>query len=323
MKHSNLTALADLSPDTQTFLDDVVEGLTNSPRSLPCKYFYDERGSQLFDEICGLDEYYLTRAELDIMRRYAGKMSERIGAKVMLVEFGSGSSVKTRLLLDHLQDPSAYVPIDISREHLHQTAVKLATQYPTLDVLPVCADFLGELELPQPSAPASRNVIYFPGSTIGNFVPSAAQEILESIARLCGADGGLLIGIDLKKDPTVIEAAYNDAQGVTAAFNLNLLERINSELDADIEVDQFEHSAHYNPSEGRVEIFLVSNSDQTVTIGDETFDITEGESILTEYSHKYSVDEFAALAAKVGMSLEQYWTDAQDRFAVLYFEMTA
>lgn len=310
--------LFDFAPETKTFHEDVVRGLRQRPRSLPCKYFYDERGSKLFDRICELDEYYLTRTELSIMERFAGEMAEQIGPGVMLVEYGSGSSIKTRILLDHLDEPAAYVPVDISREHLEQTARKLARRYPHIEILPVCADFTEEFELPTPRREPTHNAVYFPGSTIGNFQPRAAGQLLSRIVGLCGSGGGLLIGFDLQKDPEVIESAYDDAEGVTAEFNLNLLHRINRELDGGIDVDQFEHRARYNEELGRVEIDLVSRRDQTITVGERSFDLAAGEAIRTEHSYKYTIAGFAELAGTAGLTLRRAWTDDEDRFAVVH-----
>jgi dimethylhistidine N-methyltransferase len=313
------TALLDLEPTTAAFLDDVVEGLSQSPKCLPCKYFYDERGSRLFDRICELDEYYLTRAELALMRQYAAEMAEQIGPDVMLVEYGSGSSIKTRLLLDCLPDPVAYVPVDISRDHLEQTAMGLARDYPLIEVLPVCADFTQPFDLPVSLREPSHAAVYFPGSTIGNFTPDEASQLLGNIAPLCGTGGGLLIGIDLKKDVNTIEAAYDDAEGVTAEFNVNLLRRINRELGGSFRLDHFRHRAAYDPHRGRVELGLVSQRRQEVEVAGETFCFEEGEEIRTEYSHKYTIAEFAELAASVGLTLRRCWTDEDSRFAVLHF----
>ena len=313
------THVLDFEPTRQAFLDEVFTGMRQRPRHLPCKYFYDDRGSRLFDEICELDEYYLTRAELAIMRQFAPEMAEQIGPGVMLVEYGSGSSVKTRILLDHLPEPVAYVPVDISREHLQRTADRLSVAYPQIDVLPVCADFTEAFNLPVSARTPTHSAVYFPGSTIGNFQPDDARKLLKRISSLCGTGGGLLIGIDLKKDVSIIEAAYNDRCGVTADFNLNLLRRINRELGADFDLKQFDHLAYYNEEFGRVELYLVSQCDQTVSVGDKTFEFASGEAIRTEYSHKYIVDEFAATAAEVGLTLRRRWTDEQQLFAVLHF----
>ncbi len=300
------------------FFNDVVDGLSQINKSLPCKYFYDERGSQLFDEICELDEYYLTRTEQIIMDQYAEEMAAQLGERVMLVEFGSGSSTKTQILLEHLLDPSAYVPLDISEDHLLKTAASLRLKFPRIEILPVVADFTRGFALPVPQTPASHAAVYFPGSTIGNFETKAAQDLLMNIADLLGPEGGLLVGIDLKKDPDIIHAAYNDASRVTDEFNLNILRRINNELGSDFDLDCFAHSAIYNPAEGRVEISLVSQCEQTVQLEDHTFHFVKGEEIFTEYSHKYSVDEFAQMAATAGFSLHKHWTDHENLFAVLH-----
>ena len=300
------------------FFNDVVDGLGRPKKSLPCKYFYDERGSQLFDQICELDEYYLTRTEQQIMDQYADQMAAQLGERVMLVEFGSGSSTKTHVLLENLIQPSAYVPLDISEDHLLKTASELRLKFPGIEILPVVADFTRDFALPVPRLEASHAAVYFPGSTIGNFETAAAQELLTNIAGLLGEEGGLLVGIDLKKDPTIIHAAYNDANRVTDQFNLNILRRINHELDANFDVDAFEHSAVYNQDEGRVEISLVSQCEQTVDLAEHTFQFSRGEEIFTEYSHKYSIEGFAQLAAKAGFSLHKHWTDSEELFAVLH-----
>ncbi len=313
-------SLLDFEPEIATFLEDLTEGLRAEEKHLPCKYFYDARGSKLFEQICQLDEYYLTRSELAIMQQFAPEMAEQIGPGTMLVEYGSGSSVKTRLLLDALRDVVAYVPIDISRRHLQQSAEELSAAYPSIEVLPVCADFTAQFDLPVPARAPTHREIYFPGSTIGNFQPAGAAMLLGHFAQLCGTGGGLLIGIDLKKDVTTIEAAYNDRQGVTAEFNLNLLRRCNRELGANFAIDQFRHEAIYNEADGRVEMYLISQRDQLVRVGDETFEFCRGERICTEYSHKYAIDEFERIAAVAGFSLAHEWTDAQRNFAVLYFE---
>ena len=312
------TRLTDRKPSTEVFRRDVSRGLRMRPKRLPSKYFYDEYGSRLFDEICELDEYYLTRAELEITQRYAAEFAAQIGTGVRLVEFGSGSSVKTQILLDHLEDPAAYVPVDISRRHLHKTANELSQAYPHIEVLPVCADFTREFDIPDPDRDPSHTAVYFPGSTIGNLQRSDAEALLARIARMCGAGGGLLIGIDLQKDVEILEAAYNDARGVTAEFNLNLLRRINRELDADFAIDQFEHVAFYNPSEGRIEMHLRSCCAQTVHVADESFAFDEDETICTEYSHKYTITGFKQIAAAAGLTLRRHWTDSQENFAVAH-----
>jgi dimethylhistidine N-methyltransferase len=257
------------------------------------------------------------------MDRFALEMGAQIGPGAMLVEYGSGSSVKTRYLLDALPDPVAYVGVDVSAQHLQQAARELARDYPRIEILSVCADFTGDLALPISKHPATHTAVYFPGSTIGNFMPAQAAKLLGQIAQLCGQHGGLLIGIDLKKDPAMIEAAYNDRAGVTAQFNLNLLHRINRELGADFDLDRFSHQASYNSELGRIEMYLVSRSAHVVTIGNEKIELAAGETISTEYSHKYTVDEFAAIAATAGLELHREWTDKNRHFAVLHFAVAA
>lgn len=320
MNHQSLSVI-DYEPSTSDFRADVLAGLTNRPKTLPCKYFYDSRGCQLFEQICELEEYYLTRTELDIMERFSSEMAAAIGPGCMLVEFGSGSSRKTRLLLDQLESPSAYVPVDIAFDHLRESATDLARQYPDVEVVPVCADFCEPFQLPTPMAPVQRRVIYFPGSTIGNFEASDAEELVVSMRHLAGVGGGVLIGFDLKKDTRILEAAYNDSQGVTAEFNLNLLERINRELDADFRLEHFTHRAAFDEEFGRIDIDIVSDLDQTVCIDGETVDFAESEAIRTEHSHKYRLDEFDALAARAGCSRVQAWTDPKDYFAVAFYSV--
>ncbi len=232
---------------TNRFQNDVLRGLSMPRKRFLSKYLYDERGSRLFEEITRLEEYYLTNAELEIMHDHSAAMADEIGPAVTLIEFGSGNSQKTRSLLKELRDPAAYVPVDISIQQLHKSAAKLATRYPDIEVLPVCADFTRRFRVPEGSRQPWRRVVYFPGSTIGNFTPRRSLRLLGRIARTCGLGGAVLIGVDLQKDREVIEAAYNDAQGVTAAFNLNLLARVNRELDADFNLRQFAFQADYNP----------------------------------------------------------------------------
>lgn len=304
---------------TQAFKAEVLQGLRHNPKAISCKYFYDQRGSRLFDQICDLPEYYPMRTEQAIMERYIDEMVDQIGPGVMLVEYGSGSSIKTKWLLDHLHDPVAYVPVDISREHLLESADRIAGEYPNIEVLPVCADFTTEFRLPESRREPTHAAVYFPGSTIGNFVPEKAEEMLAKIAPLCGRGGGLLIGVDLQKDVGVLERAYNDSQGVTADFNLNLLHRIRSELDTDLQLGGFRHHAFYNSDEHRIEIYIRSSRHQDVRIGEESFRFLEGELIHTEYSHKYTIDGFVETARKAGLQLRKSWTDEREYFAVLHF----
>jgi dimethylhistidine N-methyltransferase len=310
--------LGHLAPRQEQFLSDVLRGLRRSPKQLPCKYFYDARGSELFDRICELPEYYLTRTELRIMKGQVAQMCAAIGEGARLVEFGSGSSLKTRLLLEHIEAPAAYVPVDISPAPLLAAAGALRSEFPHVPVIPVCADYTKELSLPR--CDARRTVIFFPGSTIGNFEPAAAGDFLRRIRLMGGEDGGLLIGFDLKKDPALLHAAYNDSQSITAQFNLNLLARINSELGADFDLDRFAHYAFYNPRRGGIEMHLLSRRPQTVRIGGEEIEFDEGESIVTEYSYKYTLAEFEQLAAESGYRARQVWMDEKRMFAVHWFE---
>jgi dimethylhistidine N-methyltransferase len=308
----------DTSPSTAAFRADVLRGLSAPQKELACKYFYDEAGSELFERITHLEEYYPTRTELAIMRRHARDMAALIGPRCLLVEFGSGSSQKTRLLLDHLVEPLAYVPIDVSSEHLRRSAAALAADYPSVEVLPICADFTRPVEVPARAAPAARRVIYFPGSTIGNFTLPEAQRLLRQSARWCGAGGAMLLGADLKKDPRLLHDAYNDRLGVTAAFNTNLLARINRELGADFPLHEFWHHAFYNSSEGRIEMHLVCKRAQKVRVAGREFTLAEGESIRTEYSYKYSPADLDGLARSSGLRVQGDWTDGRGYFCVLY-----
>jgi dimethylhistidine N-methyltransferase len=293
----------------------VLDGLSRSAKTLPCKFFYDDRGSHLFDRICELPEYYPTRTELGIMRRHAGAMAKAVGPDALLVEYGSGSSTKTRLLLDALPSPAGYVPIDISRGHLMRAARSLAADYAGLRVMPVCADYTRPFELPVEAA-AHPVVAYFPGSTIGNFEPDAAVAFLTHVRRTCGRGSTLLIGVDRKKDPARLHAAYNDAAGVTAAFNLNLLHRINRELAGTIDVSAFAHYAPFNPTLGRMEMHLVSLRRQTATVAGRAVAFELGESIHTESCHKFTPDGFAAVAAASGYRHRQVWADDEQLFGV-------
>lgn len=312
------TPFIDLGVPSNRFRADVVRGLAATQKEIPCKYFYDEVGSRLFDRICDLDEYYPTRTERAIMEQHAPEMAALAGPGCLVAEYGSGSSVKSRLLLDHLESVAAYVPIDISREHLLASARRLTPEYPAIEVLPVCADFTRPFELPVPAQEPRRRLVYFPGSTIGNFTPEEAVRLLRRTARLGGPGSGLLLGVDLKKEPSVLHAAYNDARGVTAAFNLNLLTRINRELGADFQVNQFWHHAFYNPAASRIEMHLVSGKEQRVHIGAETIAFAEGESIRTEYSYKYNLNDLRNLASAGGFEVRQVWTDDRPYFCVLY-----
>ncbi len=300
------------------FLRDVIDGLKRPQKQIPCKYFYDDIGSLLFDEICELDEYYLTRTELAILRIHAPEMAELIGADCELIELGSGSGLKTRLLLEHLRSPRAYLPIDIAREHLDRSVRDLFRRFPSLRCIPVHADFTARFRLPHTGDPKPRRVVYFPGSTVGNFSPDGAVALLHKIAVLVGAGGGLLIGVDLDKDESIVWPAYNDRRGISAAFNLNLLARINRELAGDFDVSAFTHRAEYLRDLERMEMHLVSEQPQVVHLGGRTFTFGAGETIHTEDSHKYSLDTFGRLTSEAGFSLVRQWLDPKKYFSVQY-----
>jgi len=303
-------------------LAEVLDGLTQAEKSISPKYFYDEHGSQLFDEITSLPEYYLTGTETNIMLDNISEIVELVGKQASLIEFGSGSSLKTRILLKHLTELAAYVPVDISAEHLLASAQQIGSEFPDTQVLPVVADFTQEFDLPMPEVMPLRNIVYFPGSTIGNFPHGAALELLKVMRHEAKENGALLIGVDLQKDPAIIERAYNDSAGVTAAFNVNILRHLNRDYGANFDLDNFSHDARYDPVEGRIVIHLVSAKDQIVSVGDARIDIAEDEAILTEYSHKYTLDGFAEMASEAGFRVEQVWTDSEQLFSVQYLVAT-
>ena len=303
----------------ENFRDEVLSGLSKSPKQLPCKFFYDEQGAQLFQQICDLPEYYITRTEIEILRLHGAEMAKALGPQIELIGLGTGAGTKTRILLEELNEPLVYVPIDISKEQLEKTSARFRKTFPSLQILPVAADYLEPFELPLPRKLSSRSVIYFPGSTIGNFEPETATEFLMRLVELVGDGGGLLIGVDLQKDRHVLEAAYNDNAGVTAQFNKNLLNRINRELGGDFDLAHWQHFAIYNPAEGRIEIYLSSEIGQTAKIGDRSFQFRAGEKILTEYSYKHTIGGFIILARQAGFHFEQVWTDAARWFGVFYF----
>ena len=299
-------------------LDELIDGLRQPEKMISPKYFYDERGSQLFEEITRLPEYYPTETELGMMRDNIDEIAAMVGQQASLIEYGSGSSLKTRVLLEHLDELAAYVPVDISEDHLLDTAKRVRKEFPHIDVLPVVADFTQPFRLPSPKIMPVRNVVYFPGSTIGNFTNDAAKELLQVMHQEAGGGGALLIGVDLQKDPAIIEQAYNDSAGVTAEFNRNMLRHLNREFGADFDLDAFTHSAEYNEAEGRIEIRLVSEQDQEFSLGHASFSIGKDEAILTEYSHKYTLEGFAAMAETAGFSVERVWMDAKRLFSVQY-----
>ncbi|OYT73008.1 MAG: L-histidine N(alpha)-methyltransferase [Chloracidobacterium sp. CP2_5A] len=318
-----IVSFHDLRPTPAAFRQEVIAGLRRARKAIPSKFFYDQRGSALFDKICQLEEYYLTRIETDLLERHAAEIAALIGDEALLIEYGSGSGRKTRVLLDQLPTLAAYVPVDISKEHLLAVAAELSQEYPCLRVTPVCADYTQEMAFPDfEEFPYRRRVVFFPGSSIGNFAPDEAEIFLRRAAEVARENGALLIGVDLRKDPTVIDAAYNDRQGVTAAFNLNLLRRINAELDADFDLRLFDHRAFYDPTHGRVEMHLVSSQSQTVRIGDEAFSFAAGEAIHTEDSYKYDLEDFQAMATRAGWKTKAAWQDERRYFAICLFTVT-
>jgi dimethylhistidine N-methyltransferase len=302
------------------FADELAAGLRAQPRSVAPKWFYDAVGSALFDRICALPEYYPTRTELALLDRHAAEMAAVIGAGAEIVEFGAGSSVKVRLLLAALQRPAGFVPVDISGAHLVAAAARLRSDFPGLAVRPLVADYTADaLALPPPTG---RRIGFYPGSSIGNFDPPEAERLLARL-RAWLPGGGLLIGVDLVKSPALLHAAYNDAAGVTAAFNLNLFARANRELGADFDLDAWDHSAFYNPPSQRIEMHLVSRRRQTVHLAGEAFGFDEGDSVHTENSYKYTVEGFQALARRAGWRPQAVWTDGQRRFALHWLDTDA
>lgn len=306
--------LYDAQPERDDLLAEALAGFARNPKSIPPKFFYDARGSQLFDAICELDEYYPTRTETAILRANSAEIAKAIGRDVLLIELGSGNSQKVRLLLDALR-PVAYMPLDISREHLERAAQALARDYPWLEIHAVCIDYSRGIALPK-SVASARKVAFFPGSTIGNFRPEEAERFLSRLTQVLGPGGGLLIGVDLEKDPEVLNSAYNDARGVTAAFNLNLLARLNREHSANFDLAGFEHHAFYNARESRIEMHLRSVRDQIVGLAGRQFEFKAGETLHTENSYKYTVAAFQALAARAGFAAERVFVDDAKLFSV-------
>jgi len=315
-----MVTVLDLEPVNEDFLAEVLAGLAASPRSLPCKFFYDERGVELFQKICELPEYYITRTETELLRRHGREMAESIGANAELIGFGTGAGIKTRMLLNNLENPIAYVPVDISKQRLTDSAEELSRAMPGLEILPVCGDYLQDLQLPIPLRKPDHVAVVFPGSTIGNLEPAVAADFLRRVCRLCGKSGGLIIGVDLQKDRKVLEAAYNDSAGVTAEFNLNLLVRANRELGADFDLPLWRHQAIYNEDEARIEMHLVSEAAQAVRVGGREFRFERGETIVTEYSYKHTLEGFTRLAVSAGFrEASRVWTDPKRWFAIFHF----
>ena len=301
--------------DREEFRNAVLDGLSRRPRAIPARFLYDARGSALFDEICELPEYYLTRTETRILADHAKDIARLAGPGCALVEFGSGSSVKSRLLLDAMSPLAVYAPIDISRQHLDQSAARLRRDYPRLLVEPVCGDYMSLQSLPSVAQDA-RRLGFFPGSTIGNLEPAQASAFLHRARQLLGNDGALILGVDLRKDERLLHDAYNDSAGVTAAFTLNLLRRMNRELDASFDLSNFAHEAFYNPHEGRVEIYFRSLVDQSVRVSARSIAFETGERVHTEYSYKYDIAGIEALAGTGDFDVAEIWTDEERRFAV-------
>jgi dimethylhistidine N-methyltransferase len=306
------------SAEEESFADNLVMGLARTPKEIACKYFYDAAGSRLFEQICELPEYYQTRTEVRLLGRHAVEIAALMGENVELVEFGAGSLRKVRILLDGVPNISAYTPLDISGEYLGEVVRTLAADYPALTLRPLIGDFTGALDLP-PLPGSPRQAGFFPGSTIGNFRPEAAAGLLRRM-RVSLNGGGLLIGVDLVKNPARLHAAYNDAEGVTALFNKNLMVRANRELGADFDTESFAHYAPYNAGAHRIEMYLVSMKRQSVTVGDRRFDFAPGEPVHTEDSHKYSIESFREMAAHAGFSPRAVWTDEERLFSVHWLE---
>ena len=316
------------SPGPQTtshendFLATVRDGLRQRPRAIPPKFLYDERGSRLFDSICNTPEYYLTRTETGILDQFCAQMVELIGNSCALIELGCGSATKTPLLLQHMADGAMYVPIDICEPRLMQSTQRLRTMFPEIQMHPLCADYT-RLSTLGFDGDENRRVIFFPGSTIGNYAPDESVRLLRHAAQLLGSDGALLVGVDCKKSPNLLNAAYNDADGYTAAFNLNLLARMQRELGAQLDLDGFAHHAYYNAVLGRIEMNLVSQRKQIIRLEGETFHFEEGDTIHTENSYKYSAQDFQQLARAAGWYPKMLWTDREGLFYVHYSSLSA
>lgn len=305
----------DAQPTEDDFREELIRGLSQQPKRIPCKFLYDAEGSRLFEQICGLEEYYPTRTEMRLLKDHVREIRLLCGTDCLLVELGSGSSTKTRLLLDNLPAPASYVPIDISGAQLAEAAASLDADYPSLEIVPLCADYTKPLQLPHRIGREGRTLVFFPGSTIGNFEKGDAIEFLKQTARLCGRNGALLIGVDLQKPADVLERAYNDSEGVTAAFDLNLLIRANRELGAGFALDQFRHRAVFDRVASRIEMRLESLSAQRVCLERE-FRFEPGEPIITEHSYKYDLESFRNLAARAGLQVRRIWTDPRRWFSL-------
>jgi dimethylhistidine N-methyltransferase len=313
----NKIELIDLKPSLNSLKTEVLAGLKKPQKKLSAKFFYDKHGSELFDKITKLDEYYLTSTEESILQQHITEIDAMIDQDDVLIEFGSGSSTKIRIFLDQVKRLDTYMPIDISKEFLKESAEVLANDYPDLDIIAVCADYTKPFQLPEVDT-EGKKVVFFPGSTIGNFEPVFIEEFLQKVSKMLRPQDSMIIGVDLKKDESVLNAAYNDAHGVTAAFNLNILNRINEELDANFDLTKFAHKAFYNAEYGRVEMHLKSVCLQTVSIEGELIEFEENETIHTENSHKFTVSEFQKIASDNGFLPSKVWLDPKNYFSVHY-----
>lgn len=308
-----------LQDSNRSLLDEIINGLECPQKYIPSKLFYDERGSQLFDQICELDEYYLTRTELSIIENNINEITQLIDEDTLFIEFGSGSSIKTMRILENIDKTAGYVPIDISEEHLKNSVSKLKSDFPDLDIFPIAADFTNPIQFPDIFRNVTRRVLFFPGSSIGNFTDEESRKFMHIASINCGPEGGLLIGIDMFKDKDIIESAYNDSKGITAEFNLNILSRINNEFGADFKLDNFSHRAVFYQKKSRIEMYLVSNAEQNVRLNGSTINFQKNESILTEYSHKYTLENFKCIVEDY-FEIDNIWTDDKKFFSLLYLK---
>ena len=306
--------LVDYKPDAANIREEVLRGLLSEPKYIPTFYHYDERGSQLFDRITTLPEYYLTRLDIEILKSFGAEIAQVIGPRCEIVEFGSGMNEKTLILLETLQQPSAYIPMDISLAPLLELAREIARRFPQIKVLPVCADYNHELQLPTTEG-SQRSVVYFPGSTIGNFEVGEAVAFMRRCRELVGLSGGMLVGVDLRKDRSIIQPAYDDSAGVTREFGMNVLHRLARDFHTKVPLENFHHISPYNEEEGRIESYVVCDRDTVLTLNGEQIAIAAGERILTEYSYKFSLEQFAALAEQAGFRVDQVWTDPRGWFS--------
>lgn len=307
------------SGSSEGVLNEIIRSLSKSQKELSCKFFYDEQGSILFEQISELEEYYLTRTEISILNNNIEKISDTVGEEALILELGSGSSRKIRILLDNFKKVAAYIPVDISREFLLQSAKNLGEEYKDLKIIPIVADYTRPFTIPEFKMPYSRLVAYYPGSTIGNFTKEQAGKFLKNISGLCGPKSGLLIGFDLKKESEILEKAYNDGKGITAEFNLNILKNINANFGTNFEINKWKHIAFYNEKQGRVEMHLKSLEDQSVRLNGTSISFKKDETIHTENSYKYSIEEFKEMIEDF-YSLKNVWSDPGNKFAVCYFE---